>query len=280
MVTTTPADMRMLKLKKFPSKLKDLLEMGILEGMPVKYVRGAKVRAAGETGLKGVIRGSGILCYCAKCKGVEVLTPTVFELHAGSANKRPPEYIYLENGNTLRDVMNACLNASLDTLDEFVQNAIGCTALKKSSICLNCREPIPKSYNGKSMLLCESCVELKKSQVTLAQTIDTSNRSPKPVLVPKSSENVSKSSENVAKSFDNVSKSFDNVSKSLTMFQSVPHLEVRAREELLERTYACISWFLRRCSARWDRSGILFSWTEIVGRLQKGNWNLLYLLQL
>ena len=42
-VTTTPADMRMLKWKKFPSKLKDLLEMGILEGMPVKYVRGAKV---------------------------------------------------------------------------------------------------------------------------------------------------------------------------------------------------------------------------------------------
>lgn len=31
-----------------------------------------QVRAAGETGLKGVIRGSGILCYCAKCKGVEV----------------------------------------------------------------------------------------------------------------------------------------------------------------------------------------------------------------
>lgn len=26
------------------------------------------------------------------------------------------------------------------------------------------------------MLLCESCVELKKSQVTLAQTIDTRNR--------------------------------------------------------------------------------------------------------
>ena len=43
MVTTTPAGMRMLKSKKFPSKLKDLLEMGILEGMPVKYVRGVKV---------------------------------------------------------------------------------------------------------------------------------------------------------------------------------------------------------------------------------------------
>lgn len=31
-----------------------------------------QVRVAGETGLKGVIKGSGILCYCAKCKGVEV----------------------------------------------------------------------------------------------------------------------------------------------------------------------------------------------------------------
>lgn len=31
-----------------------------------------QVRAAGETGLKGVIKGSGILCFCAKCKGVEV----------------------------------------------------------------------------------------------------------------------------------------------------------------------------------------------------------------
>ena len=27
-----------------------------------------QVRLAGETGLKGVIKGSGILCYCAKCK--------------------------------------------------------------------------------------------------------------------------------------------------------------------------------------------------------------------
>lgn len=42
------AQSRMLKsrgMKKFPSKLKDLLSTGILEGMPVKYVRGAKVWA-------------------------------------------------------------------------------------------------------------------------------------------------------------------------------------------------------------------------------------------
>ncbi|KAB1227407.1 Chromodomain-helicase-DNA-binding protein 4 [Morella rubra] len=192
-ITTTPvAMMRMLKLKKFPAKLKDLLDTGILEAMRVKYVRGAKVRAPGETGLQGVIKGSGILCYCGKCKGVEVVTPSLFELHAGSANKRPPEYIYLENGKTLRDVMNACVNASLDTMEELVRNAIGCSSLKKSTICLNCRGPIPKADNGNSMLLCKSCAELKESRDTPARTADASDRSPKPVLVPKSSDSILK----------------------------------------------------------------------------------------
>lgn len=70
---------------------------------------------------------------------IQVVTPTIFELHAGSANKRPPEYIYLENGSTLRDVMNACRDASLETLDEAVQRSTGCSSLKKSAFCLNCR---------------------------------------------------------------------------------------------------------------------------------------------
>lgn len=45
-ITTPPPSIEMMKLfkqKKFPYKLKDLLETGILEGMPVTYIRGAKV---------------------------------------------------------------------------------------------------------------------------------------------------------------------------------------------------------------------------------------------
>lgn len=43
-VVTMPVEtVKMSNYKKFPHKLKDLLEMGILEGIPVKYVRGAKV---------------------------------------------------------------------------------------------------------------------------------------------------------------------------------------------------------------------------------------------
>ncbi|KAF5727484.1 hypothetical protein HS088_TW22G01177 [Tripterygium wilfordii] len=77
-------------LKKFPTKLKELLDSGILEGVKVMYIRGPKLREQGETGLQGEVRGSGILCFCSKCRGNEVCTPTVFELHAGSSNKRPP----------------------------------------------------------------------------------------------------------------------------------------------------------------------------------------------
>ncbi|XP_027343821.1 uncharacterized protein LOC113856269 isoform X2 [Abrus precatorius] len=194
-LTTTPTQGKVTKsrLKKFPTKLKDLLATGILEGLSVKYVRGTKARRPGEAGLRGVIRDSGILCFCDNCNGVEVVTPSVFELHAGSANKRPPEYIYLENGTTLRDVMNACCGFPLDSLEEAVQKVLGDFTMKKSSICLNCR-----ACKGMSRLVCDSCMELKDSQPSPSQTAAASSkrvsqpvqpRLPEPVLVPKTLDN-------------------------------------------------------------------------------------------
>ncbi|KAE9587971.1 putative histone acetyltransferase chromatin regulator PHD family [Lupinus albus] len=168
-LTKTP---RSSALKKFPIRLKDLLATGILEGLQVKYTRGLKARRPDEKGLEGVISGSGILCFCETCKGVEVVTPTVFELHAGSANKRPPEYIYLENGNTLRDVMNACLGP-LDTLEAAVQKVLGGFTVKKSTICFNCRG----AGKGVKKLLCDSCLELKDSQPSPIQTPVISKKS-------------------------------------------------------------------------------------------------------
>lgn len=68
-----------------------------------------------------------------------MVTPTIYEVHAGSSNKRPPEYIYLDNGSTLRDVMNACIATPLATVEEAVRLAIGSSYVKKSALCLNCR---------------------------------------------------------------------------------------------------------------------------------------------
>ena len=67
------------------------------------------------------------------------MTPNQFELHAASSNKRPPEYIYLENGKTLRDVLNACKDAPFESLEVTIQNVIGCSSEHKPAFCLNCK---------------------------------------------------------------------------------------------------------------------------------------------
>ncbi|KAL0390585.1 UNVERIFIED_CONTAM: Increased DNA methylation 1 [Sesamum calycinum] len=60
----------------------------------------------------------------------------------GSGNKRPPQYIFLDNGNSLRDKL------------------------------------IPEAGAGRSMLLCDACVLQKESDASDAQIGDASRRSP------------------------------------------------------------------------------------------------------
>ncbi|CAN4119428.1 unnamed protein product [Withania somnifera] len=131
-----------VELTKIPTKLKDLLETGLLEGLPVRYIRGTtKGRGRPAKGLRGEIRGLGILCFCDNCRGASVVTPNQFELHANSANKRPPEYIYLENGRSLRDVLSMCKDAPSDEVDIVIKNAIGSADAKLfASACKTAQE--------------------------------------------------------------------------------------------------------------------------------------------
>ncbi|KAL3849575.1 hypothetical protein ACJIZ3_011457 [Penstemon smallii] len=174
--TCSPSKLEMkmskkVSLKKVPTKLKDLLETGLLEGLNVRYIRGSK-----QSELRGVIRRAGILCSCKICQGEKVLTPNQFELHAESGNKRPPEYIYLENGKSLRDVLNACKVAHSDSLEMIIQNAIGRSDSSVTAFCLNCKGLIPEAGAGRAMLLCNSCVT-KESESISAKISDTPSRS-------------------------------------------------------------------------------------------------------
>ncbi|KAB2614669.1 hypothetical protein D8674_021257 [Pyrus ussuriensis x Pyrus communis] len=193
-VTPMKIDTKMPNMVRKFSKLKELLDTGILEGQPVKYLRGSKVRESGETGLRGVIRGSSILCHCDSCKGTEVITPPVFELHAGSSNKFPSDHIYLENGKTLRDVMIVCENSPLEALEEAVRLVIGCSSISKCTICLNCKESINKDCTRSAVLLCSSCMELKESGARPAVGAKQSDKSSKPVTGPNSPDTLSKCS--------------------------------------------------------------------------------------
>nr|GEU82865.1 zinc finger, PHD-type [Tanacetum cinerariifolium] len=198
--------------KLFPVKLKELLETGLLEGLNVRYIRGTKGRVKSKTdkGLPGVIKGSGIICSCETCGGKEVVTPNQFELHAGSSNKRPPEYMFLDNGKTLRDVLNVCKTAPLEEIEGRILKAIGCLDKEMPTFCLNCKGSIPESGSGKAMLLCDLCVELKESQPhpqaepqpqpqlqSQSSSVlldDRSDRSSSPVSAPKSTARLTTSS--------------------------------------------------------------------------------------
>lgn len=177
-LTTSPSklEMKMSKkigLKRIPGKLKDLLETGLLESLHVRYVNGSKGRRRQpESELRGVIKGTGILCSCNECEGKKVVTPNQFELHARSANKRPPEYIYLENGKSLRDVLNACKANLSDSLEAVIQNAIG-RSNYTTAFCVNCRGLIPEAGAGRAMVLCDSCVMPKESGPSQTQNSES-----------------------------------------------------------------------------------------------------------
>ncbi|XP_042489983.1 uncharacterized protein LOC122069958 [Macadamia integrifolia] len=189
-------EMKMSKkiaLTKFPSKVRELLDTGMLEGLAVRYL------VRGKKGLRGVIKDSGILCSCSSCEGCKVITPIQFEIHAGSLNKRPSDYIYLENGNNLRDVMNACKDAPLDTLEATIQRAIGSSPMKdatvcqkEATLCQNCKRPFTASCTRRSMLLCSSCVEAKEGQDSSPCMTSATSRLSKLALTPKCSTSVSK----------------------------------------------------------------------------------------
>ncbi|KZV30763.1 hypothetical protein F511_40713 [Dorcoceras hygrometricum] len=162
--TSNLSKLKKVELLKVPTKLRDLLETGLLEGLAVCYIRGSKAREQpGSENLRGFIRGTGILCSCEECKGEKVVTPNQFELHAGSGNKRPPEYIYLENGKNLRDVLNACKREHSDSLDVVIRNFIGRADLRPPASCLKCKGSIGDTSGTNSVLRCGACVVPKES---------------------------------------------------------------------------------------------------------------------
>ncbi|XP_072967202.1 uncharacterized protein [Typha angustifolia] len=148
---------------KSPSNVRELLATGLLEGFPVKYfVPNGKLPT-----LHGVIKGNNILCSCASCNGSRAVSAYNFELHAGSTKKHPSDYIYLDNGNSLRDVLITCTDTSLDMLEAAIQNAIGPMPTQRPFACQNCSEIFLSSCTGKLALLCDSCLYLKLPKKTL-----------------------------------------------------------------------------------------------------------------
>lgn len=168
-----------------PATVKELLATGWLEGYPVFYNGGKK-----GIPLRGTIMYDGILCSCNICQGVKVVPPCQFEIHACKTYRRASQYICLENGRSLLDVVKECRKGSLKMLEDTVQGFIGPLPAKESIVCQNCKSQFLATSAGKVDQLCDSCMIAIKSENCVMHTPYARIGEPEPVLKLQSPESV------------------------------------------------------------------------------------------
>ncbi|GFP85542.1 chromodomain-helicase-DNA-binding protein 4 [Phtheirospermum japonicum] len=142
-----------------PTTVRELFETGLLEGYPVVYNGGKR-----GFPLRGTIKDAGILCSCSLCKGTRIVPPCQFEIHACKSYRRASQYICLENGKSLLDVVKECRKSSLKTLEDTIQNIIGPMPVKEYVICSNCEGSFLATSAAKVEPLCDSCVIILNSE--------------------------------------------------------------------------------------------------------------------
>ncbi|XP_073150225.1 uncharacterized protein [Henckelia pumila] len=148
-----------IAMKGRPTTVKELFETGLLEGYPVFYNGGKR-----GFPLRGSIKDTGILCSCSLCKGVRVVPPCQFEIHACKSYRRASQYICLENGKSLLDVVKECRKSSVKTLEEAIHKFVGPMPVKESVICMNCRGPFLATVSAVEPV-CDSCMIIENSEV-------------------------------------------------------------------------------------------------------------------
>lgn len=158
-------------LDQVPSTVKLLLSTGLLEGCFVRYIgRAEKVK------LTGVIKGLGILCSCCICKGRRVVSICKFEEHAGSTARHASDFIILENGRSLRDVLEAGKRVAPDRFSDVIRKAIEFSSHRGCLACRKCRALIPLSNPRKSNWLCQDCDLAEQNEPKLEKTVNLEAR--------------------------------------------------------------------------------------------------------
>ncbi|XP_057742416.1 increased DNA methylation 1-like [Arachis stenosperma] len=180
-VFKTKSSEKVVVVNRRPVTVKELFDTGLLDGVPVFYM-GCKKDST--SGLRGIIQDGGILCSCCICNGRRIIPPSQFEIHACNTYKRAAQYICLENGKSLLDLLRACRAVPLHALEVAVQNFLCSPPEEKYFTCKSCRGCFPSSSVERVGLLCQSCVEERKSEKNSIKRVDKRVRSPKPVLFP------------------------------------------------------------------------------------------------
>ncbi|KAL3327696.1 hypothetical protein AABB24_035392 [Solanum stoloniferum] len=165
-----------------PTTVRELFETGLLEGYPVFYNGGKR-----GIPLRGTVKDIGILCSCDLCKGARVVPPGKFEIHACKTYRRASQYICLENGKNLLDVVKECRKGSLKNLEATIRSFIGPIPMKENIICQNCNGSFAATSVGKIDQICDSCIISLRSD-TPTQSVKVEAGISEPVLNINSSE--------------------------------------------------------------------------------------------
>ncbi|KAK4730869.1 hypothetical protein R3W88_023857 [Solanum pinnatisectum] len=165
-----------------PTTVRELFETGLLEGYPVFYNGGKR-----GIPLRGTVKDIGILCSCDQCKGARVVPPGKFEIHACKTYRRASQYICLENGKNLLDVVKECRKGSLKNLEATIRSFIGPIPMKENIICQNCNGSFAATSVGKIDQICDSCIISLRSD-TPTQSVKVEAGISEPVLNINSSE--------------------------------------------------------------------------------------------
>ncbi|XP_074349536.1 uncharacterized protein LOC141689220 isoform X1 [Apium graveolens] len=168
----TELEPRKIELSRRPTNVKELFETGMLEDYAVFY-NGTGNK---ESALRGIIKGTGILCFCSLCKGSRVVPPSAFEVHACKVYKRASQYICFENGKSLLEVVKLCNKYALKTLATDIQNIVGPLIRKKIIICQSCKGSFILNTAGNVEHICEPCMHLANLQNNSTQTTELEAR--------------------------------------------------------------------------------------------------------
>ncbi|KAK4776103.1 hypothetical protein SAY87_024064 [Trapa incisa] len=167
--------------------VKDLFDTGLLDGVVVVY----KAAANMAPGLRGTIMDGGILCSCSTCNGHRVIPPSQFEIHACNVYRRAAQYICLENGKSLLDVLKTCRRVPVNMLEGTVQRIIHSLPVEKNFTCRACRGTFPPSFFARTGYLCNSCAEFRKPESTIIYPTEKKSRSKDENLMSKCPESFS-----------------------------------------------------------------------------------------
>ncbi|XP_073125789.1 uncharacterized protein [Henckelia pumila] len=118
-----------------PTTVKELFGTGLLEGYPVFYNGGKRV-----------------------------VPPCQFEIHACKSQRRASQYICLENGKSLLDVVKECRKSSVKTLEETIHKFVGPMSVKESVVCMNCQGTFLAAASEVEPL-CDSCMIIENSEI-------------------------------------------------------------------------------------------------------------------